>query len=73
MMANIFPKAQDYLLKLLDNRTRSSTTIVSSQLMEVEWRRRINDKAIGEAAVDRLVHNALRLNIEGKDMREKYM
>lgn len=73
MMANIFPKAQDYLLKLLDNRTRSSTTIVSSQLMEVEWRRRINDKAIGEAAVDRLVHNAFRLNIEGKDMREKYM
>ena len=72
MMTNIFTEAQDYLLKILDQRSQRKTTIVSSQLMEVSWKHRLTDQAIGEAIIDRLVHNAFKLNIEGKDMREKY-
>lgn len=73
MMTNVTKDAQDFILKLMDSRNKKNSTIVSSQLMEVEWRRRFIDRAIGEAAIDRLVHNAFTLNIEGKDMREKYM
>ena len=72
MMTNVGDEFQDYLLKLIDERQGHGTIIVGSQLMEVEWKHKINDPAIGEAILDRLVHNAFRITLKGRSMREKY-
>ena len=72
MMTSVMADTQDYLLKLIDMRNTHSSIIISSQLMDVEWKRRIHDPAIGEAIIDRLIHNAFRITIEGPSMREKY-
>ena len=60
----------EYLLKLIDLRYGKGSIIISSQLMDVEWKHKITDPAIGEAILDRLVHNAFRITIEGSSMRE---
>ena len=72
MMSYVNDEAQDYLLKLIDERQNRGTIIVGSQLMEVEWKHKISDPAIGEAILDRLVHNAFRVTLKGRSMREKY-
>jgi len=72
MMTNVGDEFQDYLLKLIDERQGHGTIIVGSQLMEDEWKHKINDPAIGEAILDRLVHNAFRITLKGRSMREKY-
>ena len=64
--------SQRVLLKLIDERQNRGTIIVGSQLMEVEWKHKISDPAIGEAILDRLVHNAFRVTLKGRSMREKY-
>jgi DNA replication protein DnaC len=70
MMNNVFNYTQEYLLKLIDLRYGKGSIIISSQLMDVEWKHKITDPAIGEAILDRLVHNAFRITIEGSSMRE---
>lgn len=70
MMNNVFNYTQEYLLKLIDLRYKKGSIIISSQLMDVEWKHKITDPAIGEAILDRLVHNAFRITIEGSSMRE---
>jgi len=72
MMTNLGDEFQDYLLKLIDERHGRGTIIIGSQLMEVEWKHKIQDPAIGEAILDRLVHNSFHITLKGKSMREKY-
>ena len=62
-------QSQD-LLEILDDRYgRSSTTIVTQVPME-EWHARFPDPTIGDAILDRLVHNAHRLNLKGESRRK---
>ena len=58
------------LLEILDDRYgRSSTTIVTQVPVE-EWHARFPDPTIGDAILDRLVHNAHRLNLKGESRRK---
>jgi DNA replication protein DnaC len=61
--------AQD-LLEIMDDRFGHSSTIVASQVPIVEWYSRIPDPTLADAILDRLVHNAYRLNIEGESQRK---
>ena len=59
-----------HLLEILDDRYgRSSTTIVT-QVPVAEWHARFPDPTIGDAILDRLVHNAHRLNLSGESRRK---
>lgn len=64
------PNAQD-LLELLDDRFGHSSTLVASQVSIQEWHSRIPDPTLADAVLNRLIHNAHRLNLEGKSQRKQ--
>lgn len=58
------------LLEVLEDRYGSSSTIVTSQLPLDLWHDSIGDPTIADAILDRLVHNAHKLNLKGGSMRK---
>ena len=62
-------QSQD-LLEILDDRYGRSATLVATQVPVGEWHARFPDPTIGDAILDRLVHNAYRLNLQGESRRK---
>jgi DNA replication protein DnaC len=59
------------LLEILDDRHGRSSTIVTSQVPVDAWHDLIGDPTLGDAILDRLVHNAHRLQLTGESMRKQ--
>lgn len=59
------------LLEVMDDRHEHSSTIVTSQLPTNQWHGSIGDTTLADAILDRLMHNAHRLNLKGDSMRKK--
>jgi len=59
------------LLEILDDRHGRASTIVTSQVPVETWHDVIGDPTLGDAILDRLVHNAHRLQLAGESMRKK--
>lgn len=64
------PQRRD-LLEIIEDRQGLSSTIVASQLPIENWHENIGDPTIADAILDRLVHNAHRINLKGTSMRKK--
>jgi DNA replication protein DnaC len=62
-------QSQD-LLEILDDRYGRSSTMVVTQVPVAEWHARFPDPTIGDAILDRLVHNAYRLDLKGESRRK---
>lgn len=58
------------LLELIDDRYNQSSTVVTSQLPVSLWHESIGDATLGDAILDRLVHNAHRMELSGNSMRK---
>lgn len=58
------------LLEVLDDRSQTRSTIVASQLPLENWHGTIADPTIADAVLDRLVHNAHKLQLSGESMRK---
>lgn len=58
------------LLEILDDRHGVGSTLITSQFPVEEWHGVINDATVADAILDRLVHNAYRLKLEGESMRD---
>lgn len=59
------------MLELLDDRYGSRSTLVTSQLPVDKWHALIGDPTLGDAILDRLVHNAYRIELKGESMRKR--
>jgi len=59
------------LLEMLDDRHQLRSTIVTSQLPVSLWHEMIGDNTLADAILDRLVHNAYKINLTGGSMRKK--
>lgn len=59
------------LLELLEDRYRARSTLITSQLPVDRWHELIGDPTLADAILDRLVHNAYRLNLKGDSMRRQ--
>ena len=59
------------LLEVLDDRYAARSTIVTSQLPVDRWHDHIGDPTLADAILDRLVHNAHRIALDGPSMRRK--
>jgi len=59
------------LLEILEDRYGSRATIVTSQLPTDQWHDIIGDATLADAIMDRLVHNAYKINLHGESMRKK--
>lgn len=59
------------LLEIIEDRQEKGSVIISSQLPVSKWFDIIGDKTIADAILDRLVHHAVRIELQGESMRKK--
>ena len=59
------------LLEILDERHEKHATIVTSQLPIKHWHETLANATLADAILDRLVHNAHRIQMKGESMRKK--
>ncbi len=64
------PERRD-LLEVIEDRHGRASTIMTSQLPVEHWHENIGDPTIADAILDRLIHNAHRINLKGGSMRKK--
>ena len=63
--------ARHDLLEVIDDRATSKSTIITSQLPIDHWHAWLNDPTVADAILDRLVHNAYKLSLQGDSMRKR--
>lgn len=59
------------LLEVVEDRTGSASTLITSQLPIDHWHDHIGDPTLADAIMDRLIHNAHRIQLKGGSMRKK--
>lgn len=59
------------LLEILDDRYGVRSTAVTSQFPVENWHELIADPTLADAILDRLVHNAYKINLKGESMRKR--
>jgi len=59
------------LLEILEDRHGLKSTLVTSQLPIEHWHEQIGDPTLADAILDRLVHSAHTINLDGDSMRKK--
>jgi DNA replication protein DnaC len=64
------PERRD-LLEVIEDRHGNASTLMTSQLPVENWHDHIGDPTIADAILDRLVHNAHRIQLKGGSMRKK--
>jgi DNA replication protein DnaC len=58
------------LLEVVEDRHGLTSTIVAAQVPLDLWHENIRDHTIADAILDRLVHNAYKINLKGESMRK---
>jgi len=64
------PERRDFL-EICDVRYQARSTLLTSQLPVASWHAQIGDPTIADSILDRLVHNAPRIELQGESMRKK--
>jgi DNA replication protein DnaC len=62
-------QSRDFL-EILEDRYGKKSTMIASQVPLENWHPIIADPTLADAALDRLVHNAHRMNLAGESMRK---
>ena len=57
------------LLEIIEDRYDRAATIISTQIPVAKWFDIIGDPTLADAICDRVVHQAMRINLTGKSMR----
>ena len=58
------------LLEILEDRHGKKSTLVTSQLPVSNWHKLIGDPTLADAILDRLVHDAYKMDLKGESMRK---
>jgi DNA replication protein DnaC len=58
------------LLELLDERYQTRATVITSQLPVARWHEALGDPTLADAILDRLVHHAHALPLDGESLRK---
>jgi DNA replication protein DnaC len=58
-------------LELLEDRCGKRSTLVTSQIPIQHWHETIGDPTLADAILDRLVHNAYKIELKGESMRKR--
>lgn len=58
------------VLEIMDDRHGARSTIIASQLPVGKWHDHLGDPTIADAVLDRVVHNAHRINLKGPTRRK---
>jgi DNA replication protein DnaC len=69
-ISNVSGKLYREFLEILDDRQGQGSTIITSQFPVSQWHDLIGDPTVADAILDRLVHNAYRLELKGESLRK---
>lgn len=69
-LENLNTEQRHDLLEILEDRHGVHSTLVTSQLPVDHWHETIGDPTLADAILDRLIHNAHRINLKGESMRK---
>jgi DNA replication protein DnaC len=69
-LAPLTPDQGHDLLELVDDRHDRRSTLITSQVPVKHWHETIANPTVADAILDRLVHNAHRLQLDGPSMRK---
>jgi len=58
------------LMEIIEDRHGNRSTIITSQLPVQDWYDVIGEKTVADAILDRLVHDAHRIEIDGDSLRK---
>lgn len=58
------------LLEILDDRAGTGSTVLAGQMPVKEWHGFINDPALADAILDRVIHGSHQLALKGESMRK---
>ena len=70
-IAPIGARERSDLLELLDDRVGTRSTLITSQLPIENWHDYIGDPTLADAILDRLVHSAHQIHLEGESIRKR--
>ncbi len=70
-LASLTEEQRRDVLEILEDRHDLRSTLVASQLPIEKWHKIIGDPTLGDAILDRLVHNAHKLTLKGDSLRKK--
>jgi len=59
------------LLEVIEDRNGHGSTVITSQLPTSHWHDVIGDPTLADAILDRLLHNAHKIQLKGESMRKK--
>ena len=58
------------LAEILDDRYQSASTILATQVPVAEWHARLGDQDAADGILDRIIHNAYRIEMTGESQRK---
>jgi DNA replication protein DnaC len=58
-------------LEICEDRYQMRSTVLTSQLPVAKWHEQIGDPTLADSILDRLVHNAHRIEMQGESLRKK--
>jgi len=59
------------ILEICDDRYQRRSMILTSQMPVAHWHEQIGDPSVADSILDRLVHNAYRIELTGESIRKK--
>lgn len=63
--------SRSYLMEIIEDRHGKRSTIITSQVPVKLWHEIIGEKTMADAILDRIVHNAHRMELTGESMRKR--
>lgn len=70
-LAPLSPAGRRDLLEILDDRYQCRSTLITSQLPVAKWHQYLDDPTLADAILDRVIHNAHRIELDGESLRKK--
>lgn len=70
-IAPMSPENRRDLLEILDDRYGNRSTLITSQLPPGKWYEYLDDPTLADAILDRVIHNAYKIELKGESMRKK--
>jgi DNA replication protein DnaC len=68
----LLPEQTADLLEVIEDRAGRRSTIVASQLPVALWHEALGAPTLADALLDRLVHNAHRIELRGESLRRRH-
>ncbi len=59
------------LLEIIDERYQKRSTLITSQMPVAKWHEALGDPTMADAILDRVVHNAYKIELKGEDSMRK--